>query len=327
MFFQLKISLPDNLREPVTAVLYDKGCEGIEEKDDALIAYFPESADAAYIKDALSEFEGLSISSEAVEEKDWQAEWKERFECVRAAGFLICPPWKAPGLPSPLVGAGHLAEPEAPKMNKCDAPEHGSTRRVRAGVGADLLPGEKLLILDPGNAFGAGDHVTTLTVLNLLKKLADKQENLKENLKEKRLLDLGTGTGILAIGACLMGVGDVTAVDTDASSVEAAENNFALNGLTGKARIIHGDIRAAGAGYDIVLANIFLEPLLELMHSISAVLKPGGTLIISGLLEGQEKAVLQEADREGLLIVDSEIVNGWFSATLTLAAGRAPGRS
>jgi ribosomal protein L11 methyltransferase len=309
MFFQLKISLPDNLREPVTAVLYDKGCEGIEEKDDALIAYFPESVDSAEITDALSEFGGLSISSEAVEEKDWQAAWKERFECVRAAGFLICPPWKVPNIPSPLVGEG------------------GATRRVRAGVGSDLLPGEKLLLLDPGNAFGAGDHVTTLTVLNLLKKLVDKQENLNENLKEKRLLDLGTGTGILAIGACLMGVGDVTAVDTDASSVEAAENNFALNGLTGKARIIHGDIRAAGAGYDIVLANIFLEPLLELMHSISAVLEPGGTLIISGLLEGQEKAVLQEADREGLLIVDSEIVNGWFSATLTLTAGRAPGRS
>jgi ribosomal protein L11 methyltransferase len=276
MFFQLKISLPDSLREPVTAVLYDKGCEGIEEKDDALIAYFPESADAAEIKDALSEFDGLSFSSEAVEEKDWQAAWKERFECVRAAGFLICPPWK-------------VQEP---------------------------MPGEELLLLDPGNAFGAGDHVTTLTVLKLLKKWADRRETLKESLKDKSLLDLGTGTGILAIGACLMGVGYVTAVDTDASSVEAAENNFALNGLTGKARIMHGDIRAAGAGYDIVVANIFLEPLLELMHSISTVLKPGGTLIISGLLEGQEKAVLREADREGLLIVESEIVNGWFSGML-----------
>ena len=87
--------------------------------------------------------------------------------------------------------------------------------------------------------------------------------------------------------------------------MEAAENNFALNGLGGKAHIIHGDIKAAGAGYDIVLANIFLEPLLELMHPISAVLNPGGTLIISGLLEGQEQAVLQAADREGLLIVES----------------------
>ena len=199
-----------------------------------------------------------------MEEKDWQAEWKERFECVRAAGFLICPPWKAPNVPS----------------------------------------GEKLLLLDPGNAFGAGDHVTTLTVLKLLKKWADRQENLKESIGAKSLLDLGTGTGILAIGACLMGVGNVTAVDTDASSVEAAENNFALNGLTGKARIIHGDIKDAGAGYDVVLANIFLEPLLELMHLISAVLKPGGTLIISGLLEGQEEAVLREADREGLLIIE-----------------------
>ncbi|MGC2425218.1 MAG: 50S ribosomal protein L11 methyltransferase [Nitrospirota bacterium] len=290
MFFQLKISLPAALREPVTAVLYDMGCEGIEEKDDALIAYFPDSASLDEIRDALSGFDGLSFSNEAVEEKDWQAEWKERFECVRAAGFLICPPWKAPSLPAPPAG-------------------------------------EKLLLLDPGNAFGAGDHVTTLTVLKLLKKWADKQENLKENLNTKSLLDLGTGTGILAIGACMMGVGDVTAVDTDASSVEATENNFALNGLAGKARIIHGDIRDAGAGYDVVLANIFLEPLLELMHLISAVLKPGGTLIISGLLVGQEEAVLREADREGLLIVESVIENGWFSATLTLTAGHVLGRS
>jgi ribosomal protein L11 methyltransferase len=86
--------------------------------------------------------------------------------------------------------------------------------------------------------------------------------------------------------------------------------------LTGKVRIIHGDIKDAGAGFDVVLANIFLEPLLELMHLISAVLKPGGTLIISGLLEGQEEAVLQEADREGLLIVESTIENGWFSGVL-----------
>jgi ribosomal protein L11 methyltransferase len=309
LFLQLKITLPDNLREPVTAVLYDMGCEGIEEKDDALIAYFPDSADSSEIKDALSQFDGLSFSSEAVEEKDWQAAWKERFECVRAAGFLICPPWKVPSLPSLLVGEG------------------GTECRVRAGVGADLLPGEKLLLLDPGNAFGAGDHVTTLTVLKLLKKWADRQENLKENFKDKSLLDLGTGTGILAIGACLMGVGEVTAVDTDASSVEAAENNFALNGLTGKARIIHGDLKDAGAGYDIVLANIFLEPLLELMHSISAVLKPGGTLIISGLLEGQEKAVLREASLRGLSVEESLVEKGWFSATLTLAAGHVPVRS
>lgn len=287
MFFQLKISLPDNIREPVTAVLYDLGCEGIEEKDDALIAYFPNSINLDGIKDALSGFDGLSFSNEAVEEKDWQAEWKERFECVRAAGFLICPPWKA-------------QEP---------------------------LPGEKRLLLDPGNAFGAGDHVTTLTVLKLLKKWADRQENLKENFKDKSLLDLGTGTGILAIGACMMGVGNVTAVDTDASSVEAAENNFALNGLTGKVRIIHGDIKDAGAGYDVVLANIFLEPLLELMYSISAILNPGGTLIISGLLEGQEKAVLREASLRGLSVEESVIEKGWFSATLTLADGHVPGRS
>ena len=91
----------------------------------------PISADSAEIKDALSKFNGLSFSNEAVEEKDWQAEWKERFECVRAAGFLICPPWKAPNIPSPPVGEG------------------GATRRVRAGWGLTFCRARSCCSLTP----------------------------------------------------------------------------------------------------------------------------------------------------------------------------------
>ena len=287
MFFQLEISLPDAIREPVTAVLYGHGCTGIEERDDALIAYFPESADTGGIKNALSKFDGLTVSHVAVEEIDWQAAWKERFECVRAAGFLICPPWKASSLLSPLAGEG--------------AAKHQ----------------ERVILIDPGNAFGAGDHVTTLMVLRLLRKWADGQENLAE----KSLLDIGTGTGILAVAAHMMGVGDVTAVDTDESSVEAAEKNFALNGMTGGVRVIHGSITDAGAGpYDIILANLFLEPLLELTGAMAAALKPGGALIISGLIAGQEVAVLKEAARYGLSLSESVVSDAgqpaWFSGVL-----------
>ncbi len=282
MFFQLEISLPDALREPVTAVLYDRGCAGIEERDDALIAYFPDSMNPDEITVSLSEFHGLTISREAVEEIDWQAAWKESFECVRAAGFLICPPWR---------------------VNNSHSRESGN-------------PDETLLLIDPGNAFGAGDHVTTLTVLKLLGRWADG----RDNLAEESLLDIGTGTGILAIAARIMGVGSVTAVDTDISSVEAAEKNFALNGITGGARIIHGSIQDAMAEYDIILANLFLEPLLGLMRPIADALSPGGALIISGLLAGQEEAVLKEAARYGLSLSDSIVSAAgrpaWFSGML-----------
>ncbi len=279
MYFQFKISLPDDLREPVTAVLYDHGCTGIEELDDSLIAYFPDTVNPDEINGVLAKFEGLTVSCSPVVEKDWQAAWKERFDCVRAAGFLICPPWKVKDIPSPT--------------------------------------GDKLLLIDPGNAFGAGDHVTTLTVLKLLRQWADVQDNLPE----KSLLDVGTGTGILAVAAHMMGVGSVTAVDTDESSVEAAEKNFAFNGITSGARVIHGSIRAAGAAgsYDIILANLFLEPLLELMRPIAAALSPGGALIISGLLAGQEKPVLEEAARQRLMVEDGLIINGWFSGMLRRA--------
>ncbi|MHB8173852.1 MAG: 50S ribosomal protein L11 methyltransferase [Nitrospirota bacterium] len=319
MFIQFKITLPSALREPVTAVLYDIGCEGIEEKDDALIAYFPDSAGLDGIKDALSQFDGLSFSSETVEEKDWQAAWKERFECVRAAGFLICPPWKAPDdsfhITLPTCGGGKAegrVGANGPSMSPSPLAGEGGTECR-----------DRVILIDPGNAFGAGDHITTLTVLKLLRKWADEQNNLSG----KSLLDIGTGTGILAIAARLIGVGGVTAVDTDISSVEAAEKNLALNGITGGMRVIHGSLQDADAGrpapgrYDIVLANIFLEPLLELMRPISAVLKPGGTLIISGLLEGQEEAVLKEAARYGLSLSESIVsvagLPAWFSAVLS----------
>ncbi len=291
--FKINISIPADLREPVTAVLYDHGCTGIEEQDDVLVAYFPETVSPDEIKCALSGFDGLTVSCSPVKEKDWQAAWKERFDCVRAAGFFICPPWKIPNLPPSLVG------------------EDGAERR------------ERVVLIDPGNAFGAGDHVTTLTVLKFLRQWADGQNNLAE----KSLLDIGTGTGILAVAAHMMGVGSVTAVDTDESSVEAAEKNFALNGITSGARIIHGSIRDAGESYDIILANLFLEPLLELMRPIADALSPGGALIISGLLSGQEKPVLTKAARQGLMVEDGRVVNGWFSGMLRRAPACVPGRN
>ncbi len=289
MFFQFKITLLSNLREPVTAVLYDHGCTGIEERDDALIAYFPDTVNPDKIIAALSAFDGLTVSREAVEEKDWQAAWKERFECVRAEGFLICPPWKIQG----NNPATFITPPLSPSYLKMG---------MKEGAETGYEGNERLLLIDPGNAFGAGDHITTLTVLTLLRQWAAAQDNLAG----KSLLDVGTGTGILAIAARMMGVVDVTAVDTDKSSVEAAEKNFALNDITDGARVIHGSVRDAGAAgpYDIILANLFLEPLLELMCPVAAALKPGGALIISGLLAGQEGPVLNEAAKSGLSLND-----------------------
>ncbi|MGA2192357.1 MAG: 50S ribosomal protein L11 methyltransferase, partial [Nitrospirota bacterium] len=158
----------------------------------------------------------------------------------------------------------------------------------------------------------AGDHVTTITVLEMLREWTLKNGDLTD----KRLLDLGTGTGILAIAGYLYGIGSVTAADIEESAVFAAEKNFSLNGMAGKADIILGGIRDAGRGYDVIAANLFLEPLLDALAAAAKALNPKGAIIISGLLSGQERDVFKAAEESGLRLIKKTEKAGWVSAVL-----------
>jgi ribosomal protein L11 methyltransferase len=274
MWHEFTITLPDELKEPVTGVLFGLGCVGITEGDAGLTAYFPGQEEPEKIKEALAAtFKGLSVSYKAMEEQDWYASWKEKFSPFHAAGLLICPPWR---------------------LDEC-MPEAG----------------EKILILDPGYAFGTGDHVTTMTVLGMLREWAGSHPDLTG----KRFLDLGTGTGILSVAAYLYGIRDITAVDVEEAAVETSARNFTLNGIGDKARLVKGSIGEAGLGYDLIAANIFQEALLELMPDTAGALNPGGRLIVSGLLVGQEQAVITKANEAGLTLLDSSTSEGWVTAS------------
>jgi ribosomal protein L11 methyltransferase len=274
LWVELKISLPDDLKEPVTAVIYEKGCIGVQEEDGALTAYFPADAGTEEAEELLLAFKGVSVVHGLVEEQDWYAPWKETIKPVHASGLVICPLWRACG-PS---------------------------------------PGEKPLVLDPAQAFGAGDHVTTITVLEMLKKWVNEQVDLRD----KKFLDVGTGTGILAIAALIYGFEDITAVDVEQSAHSAATRNFMLNNMAGRARIILGGIKEAGRGFDLIAANLFQEALLEVIPDAAAALNPGGGLIISGLLSGQEGPVFKEAVDHGLEVIETVNSSGWVSARLFL---------
>jgi len=272
MWHEFKISLPDEQREPVTGVLFELGSQGITEEDGCLTAYFPEDANPEEISQALSGFDGVSVAYSPVGEQDWYSSWKENITPFHAAGFLICPPWRLEG---------------------CSPGE-----------------GEKLLVLDPGNAFGTGDHVTTMSVLEMLREWTASVQGLSG----KRFLDLGTGTGILSIAAYLYGIRDITAVDIEQPAIETAAGNFALNGLTDKVTLIKGSIGDAGSGFDLIAANIFQEALVELMPDTVRALNPGGSLIVSGLLAGQEGPVISSAEKAGLKAVSVNTSKGWVSA-------------
>jgi len=148
--------------------------------------------------------------------------------------------------------------------------------------------GEQDLVIriDPGQAFGTGHHETTRLCLEWLDHWQRNQADL--NLA---LLDVGTGSGILAIAAGLLGVAEIVAVDIDPEAVAVAQENIALNRLTERVRLVQGSAADAPGSFDVVLANIQAAPLVELAPLLTAKLKPLGSLVLSGILIEQKEQV------------------------------------
>lgn len=165
------------------------------------------------------------------------------------------------------------------------------------------------VIIDPGMVFGTGHHETTRTCLSLIEKAS-------QNGNKRRLLDIGTGTGILAIGAGRLGFREVVAVDIDPLCVDAAARNVAANGL-GNVEIMEGGISIVAETFDVIVANLLSEILTEIAPDLAARLKPGGTAILSGMLTGQEDGVIQAMDSSGLIFQEKLIDNKWVTLVMT----------
>ena len=148
------------------------------------------------------------------------------------------------------------------------------------------------LIIDPGMAFGTGHHDTTRTCLEHIERIS------REGSKD-RFLDVGTGTGILAIAASKLGFREVVGVDIDPLAIDAAQRNAILNGLN-NVTILQGTISVTEGVYDVIAANLLSEILITIAPEISARLKEGGTALLSGMIIGQEDEVMTAMGKEGL---------------------------
>jgi len=145
-----------------------------------------------------------------------------------------------------------------------------------------------VLRLDPGLAFGSGSHPTTRLCLEWLA-----QELSEPNgSQELRLLDFGCGSGVLALAALMLGATDVIAIDHDPQALLATADNAAYNALADfRLRIGDADMLTGEAPFDVIVANILAAPLIELAPRIVGLLRPGGRLVLSGILEDQAAAV------------------------------------
>lgn len=153
-----------------------------------------------------------------------------------------------------------------------------------------LPAGDAVLWLDPGLAFGTGNHETTRLCVERLVKLAETGKRKSETL---RVIDAGCGSGILALSAVLLGYRDVAGFDNDPEAVRVSEENAALNGIAGRVRFFTGDLVSgfAGGAGDIVLANILGHVLIQFATELTRAVAPGGTLILSGILAAEVEQV------------------------------------
>ncbi|CAD7700989.1 unnamed protein product [Ostreobium quekettii] len=217
-----------------------------------MAAHFHSQEDAASALHHITrDFPELAVETESIDlsNEDWVQSVKDSYQPMQVAnGVWVVPDW-------------------------CQPPNPQATN----------------IMLYPGLAFGTGDHATTQLCLEQL---------MNTGLQGKSLIDYGTGSGILAIGALLLGAKKAVGVDADPVAVRAAIQNAELNGVEDKFTVLgcghsgDDDDPLAEGGlqprrFDICVANILKGPLLELCERFAGYVKPGGTVIVSGILKEQ----------------------------------------
>lgn len=215
------------------------------------------------------------ITVKAVKEEDWENGWKQYFKPVSITERLVIKPtWEQ----------------------------------------YEAKPGELVLELDPGMAFGTGTHATTSLCLRTL------EETVKPGMK---VIDVGTGSGILAIAAAKLGASAVLALDLDPVAVSSATENVRLNGLQERIKVEQSDLLSvvrtsedpvqahAFLPADLVVANILAEIILLFIDDVYASLAPGGIYVVSGVIEKKKADVNEALVRAGFVVERTEMDQDW----------------
>jgi ribosomal protein L11 methyltransferase len=207
------------------------------------------------------------FSSTIIVEEDWGKSWKEHFKPFTIVpGLVISPIW----------------EEYKP------------------------LPGELLIEMDPGMAFGTGHHATTSLSLGFIK------EALALSDSSQRLLDVGTGTGILGMAAVLFGAGEVLGIENDPDAVAAAKENVVRNQLHETMQVTLAPISTLEESFQIVVANIIHDVLVEMLADLTRLTAGNGVLILSGILVGEQvENVVTLFTEAGMSLRKKEVSEEW----------------
>jgi ribosomal protein L11 methyltransferase len=275
----LRIAPCRALGDPLAGLLVEAGALGTWEDGDALVAYFPEKTERDAVDSRVGTWLGHLSDGGPLPTLAWSEEPGK--DWVTASREALGP------VP---VGRRLVVLPEW-------APE---------GAGGDRLS----VRIRPGAGFGTGAHPTTAACLEALERALDAQPNAA-------VLDVGTGSGVLALAAARLGAERVVGVDIDPDALANARDNRALNALPGVALVL-GGIEAVRGPFDLVLANLLANVIVDLLPALAGVLAPGGRLVLAGLLTSQGDRIEAALAAEGLAATTYDARAGW----LTLEAGR-----
>ena len=265
-WIEISIEVLPAAQEALSAFLFDLGCKGLvlgEEEKPFLKAYFPFTdrleeernrieAFLRKLEDFFPEAGRPSLHFSKIQDEDWSHTWKRYFQVERITERLtVVPAWE----PAP---------------------------RDSGGV---------VIRMDPGPAFGTGQHPTTRMCLQAMEASAVSAP--------WSLMDVGTGSGILAIYAAKLGAARVLAIDTDPEALRWAGRNIDLNGASGWIELSSKPVGKWSGAFSLVVANLTRDALLELLPDLQGLLEKDGTMILSGLLQEQVQEVKKPLDLLG----------------------------
>jgi ribosomal protein L11 methyltransferase len=265
--------------ELLADALVGAGASGVEQRDRQLATYLAPPADPEHFLAGLRS----TLASAIGREPELSVEWRPDADWARE--------WRR-GLGARRVGRGLIVTP--------------------TWIAPDAGPGDTVISIDPQMAFGTGEHATTRGALRLL------EERVRAG---DRVLDMGTGSGILAIAAARLGARSVLAVEADADALINARENVERNAVAERVELRHAlvDARfllARQEHFDLILANVLSGVLRPLLPELRSALRPGGWLILGGILQSESAALLGGVGAAGLEVVAEDREEEWWSVLL-----------
>ncbi|MCY3556932.1 MAG: 50S ribosomal protein L11 methyltransferase [Gemmatimonadetes bacterium] len=243
------------------------------------------------------------ISTRKVSEDDWAGKWKAQVGPVRVSeGLMVAPPWsEAPWSEVPW------SEVPWSGPSPSDAPPSGGPPSGRHRAGPPLV-----VRINPGTGFGTGGHETTQLCLRQLEKRVRPGD---------RVLDVGSGSGVLAIAAVLLGASRATGIDIDPETLGNARENARLNGVAGRVDVHAGrlDHPAVSGRYRVVVSNISAASLTAMLPGFATCLHPTGELILSGLLIEEAGAFEDALAGGGFSLIERKTMGLWWAGAAVLA--------